>query len=335
MARPFLTVLTAPIPTTRRRLYQGLKRRVRPLVKPGVPLPKVSPFPGHYAVVRSVVEGLRAIHADFNFNPRRMRDLARIVYAPENAALRQAAELKRSGKVDYLVAGPVNALFTDESHGVLLIPEIDRLIVASEWVRDFYRDAPQLLQKSVPCPCGVDPHYWKPTRQPRGNIALVYWKSGDEAFCEQVEHIVRTCGLQPHRLRSAAGEHALFAPGDFRRLLDESVVGVFLSAFETQGLALAEAWSMDVPTAVWDPRAEAEWQGRSFQSGSSAPYLTPATGRPWRTLNDLEPVLRGLLAERSAFHPREWLVANMTDAIRSAALYDIIRNGWAGRQSAR
>ena len=327
MARPFLTVLTAAIPTTRRRLYQGLRGRVRPLVKPGVPLPKVSPFPGHYAVVRSVVEGLRAIHADFNFNPRRMSELGRVVYAPENDALRQAAALKRRRKIDYLVAGPVNALFTDENDGILRMPEIDRLIVACEWARDFYRDAPQLLEKSVPCPCGVDPEYWKPTGQARKNVALVYWKSGDEAFCDQVEHIVRTCGLEPRRLRSAHGEHALFASDDFRRLLDQAVVGVFLSTFETQGLALAEAWSMDVPTVVWDPRGKAEWRGRSFQSGSSAPYLTPATGRLWRTLNELEPALRGTVAERSTFQPREWVLAHMTDAICSAALYDIIRSG--------
>jgi hypothetical protein len=86
-----------------------------------------------------------------------------------------------------------------------------------------------------------------------------------------------------------------------------------------------------VPTVVWDPRGRAEWRGRHFQAGSSAPYLTAATGRVWRTLDELEPVLRDVLAQRSTFHPREWLLANMTDAIRSAALYEIIRDGWAGR----
>jgi hypothetical protein len=328
MARPFLTVLTAPIPTTRRRLYQGVRRRVRPLVKPGVPLPKMSPFPGHYAVVRSVVEGLRAIDADFNFNPRRAADLARVVYAPENAALRQAAELKRRGKIDYLVAGPVNALFPDEADGVLQLPEIDRLIVASEWAHRLYRDAAHLLEKSVACPCGIDAKFWQRSGQPRSNSALVYWKSGDEAFCEQVEQTVRRCGLTPHRLRAAAGEHALFTPEQFRQLLDESVIGVFLSAFETQGLALAEAWSMDVPTAVWDPQAPAEWRGRTFQPGSSAPYLTPLTGRRWRTLDELEPLLRGMIAERHTFQPRAWVLAHMTDEVCARALYDVIRQGW-------
>jgi len=278
MARPFLTVLTAPIPSTRRRLYQGVRRRVRPLVKPGVPLPKMSPYPGHYAVVRSVVEGLRAIDADFNFNPRRSADLARVVYAPENASLLQAAALKRRGRIDYLVAGPVNALFPDEAGGILQLPEIDRLIVASEWVHALYGETPRLLEKSVASPCGIDARYWQGSGRPRTNRALVYWKNGDEAFCEQVEQIVRACGLEPRRLRAAAGEHAIYEPDGYKQLLDESQLAVFLSAFETQGLALAEAWSMDVPTAVWDPRGEAEWRGRTFQAGSSAPYLTAVRG---------------------------------------------------------
>ena len=256
MARPFLTVLTAPIPSPTCRLYQGVRRALRPLLKPGVPLPETSPYPGHYGVVRSVVVGLRAIGADFNFNPRRLSDLARVVYAPANEALRQAAALKRQGAIDYLVAGPVNALFADECDGILLMPEIDRLIVAHEWQAEFVRGVPEVLAKCRPCPCGVDADWWTPTGPRDTAEALVYWKSGDEAFCCQVEDIVRACGLDPRRVRALPGEHAMYSRVDYRRLLNRAAIGVFLSAFETQGLALAEAWSMDVPTLVWDPRGD-------------------------------------------------------------------------------
>jgi hypothetical protein len=328
MPRPFLTVLTAPVPSHARRWYGNLRAAIRPLARPGVPLPYASPYPGHYALVRSVVEGLRAIRADFNFNPRRMSEVGRAVYAPENAALAQAAELKRRGRIDYLVAGPVNAMFPDENDGVLLMPEIDRLIVASDWMKDLYRDAPQLAAKSVACPCGVDVEFWKPTPGVnRTNTATIYWKSGDEAFCDRVEQVVRDCGLQPRRVRSGHGEHAHFSREAFRTLLDESAVGVFLSSFETQGIALAEAWSMDVPTLAWNPQGIARWREREFQSGSSAPYLTDATGRLWTTLDEFAPLLRGVLADRPPFQPRQWVVEHMTDAICSAALFAIIREG--------
>jgi hypothetical protein len=332
MPRPFLTVLTAPIPSTARRWYQGVRRRVRPLVKPGVPRPAVSRYPGHYALVRSVVEGLQAIGADFTFNPRRAADLGRAVYAPENTALRQAAAFKRQGRIEYLVAGPVNAMFPDENGGVLLMPEIDRLIVASKWMKDLYRDAPQLAAKSRVCPCGVDADFWKPGPQRgRTKTGVIYWKSGDATFCEQVEAVVRSCGLEPRRVRSGHGEHAHFTPGQLRGLLDGAAVGIFLSAFETQGIALAEAWSMDVPTLAWDPGGLASWRGRSFQSGSSAPYLTPATGRLWRSIDDLEPLLRETLNAGESSHPRQWVLEHMTDAICSAALYGIIRDGIMSR----
>jgi len=331
MARPFLTVLTAPIPSTPRRWYQAARRRVRPLVKPGHPLPVVSRYPGHYALVRSVVEGLEAIGADFNFNPRRARDVGRAVYAPENAALRQAAVFKRQGRIEYLVAGPVNALFADENDRVLFLPEIDRLIIPSDWVTAFYRDAPDLLAKSRVCPSGVDAEFWKPGPTRVRRTAVVYWKSGDAAFCEQVEAIVRGCGLEPRRVESGAGEHAHFTPAQLRALFDEAAVAVFLSAFETQGLALAEAWSMDVPTLAWDPRGIASWRGRSFQSGSSAPYLTAATGRSWQSIDALEPLLREALAGPESFRPRQWVLEHMTDAICSTALYAIIRDGIMGR----
>jgi hypothetical protein len=330
MTPPFLTVLTAPVPGTGQRVIGDLRRRVRPLIKPGVPAPAASPYPGHHALVRSVVEGLRAIGADFNFNPRRLSDVARVVYAPANEGLRQAAGLKRDGRIDYLVAGPVNALFVDECDAILQLPEIDRLIVAHPWALEFFRDAPALRAKSRACPCGVDTGAWAPTgRADRSRSAVVYWKSGDEGFCDQVEAIVRACGLEPHRVRSRHGEHAIFNPADYRDLLDRSAVGVYLSTFETQGLALAEAWSMDVPTVVWDPQGTATWRGRSFESRSSAPYLTPATGRLFRGIDDLEPVLRGAIADRESFRPREWVLANMTDAICSAALLAVIQEGAA------
>ena len=336
MAPPFLTVLTAPVPGERERLVRGVRRRVRPLVKPGVPLPRVSPYPGHFALVRSVVEGLRAIGADFNFNPGRLSEVARVVYAPANEALLQAAALKRQARIDYLVAGPVNALFVDECDGILQMPEIDRLIVAHPWALEFLRGAPALLAKSTACPCGIDTEVWKPSgRVGDTPIAVVYWKSGDETFCERVEQIVRSCGLEPRRVRALHGEHAMFSAADYRRLLDQAAIGVFLSTFETQGLALAEAWSMNVPTVVWDPQGVAQWRGRSFESRSSAPYLTPATGRLWRTIDELEPVLRAAMADRSAFHPRRWMLANMTDAICSAALLDIIRSGAEQARAAR
>jgi hypothetical protein len=330
VSRPTLTVLTTPIHSAPRRLYTHLRGIGRRILKPGTPGLSGSEYPGHYALVRSVVEGLRAIDADFNFNPASFSTLARIVYAPANEALLQAAELKRRGVIDFLAAGPTNAFFADECDSIMQMPEIDLAIVASEWIVDFYRDTPALARKSRVCPCGVNAEFWRPAAAKKEQTAVVYWKSGGEQFCEQVESIVRGCGLEPLRVRSRPGEHNIFTPEMLRQMLDRSVVAVFLSTFETQGIALAEAWSMNVPTVVWDPQGDAEWRGRHFQSASSAPYLTAATGIAARDTAGLAAALRQALATLGSFQPREWVLANMTDAICSRKLYELIRRE-AGR----
>jgi hypothetical protein len=217
-------------------------------------------------------------------------------------------------------------LTPEQEDGVLLMPEIDRLIVASEWVKALYAGAPQLAAKIRACPCGVDAAWWRPTAAAATKkTAVVYWKSGDEAFCERVEQIVRESGLQPARLCAAVGDHTRFTADDFRRMLDGATLAVFLSAFETQGLALAEAWAMDVPTLVWDPRGPAEWRGRRFVAGSSAPYLTDATGRRWQTIDELGPLVTAAIENRSAFRPRQWVLEHMTDAVCATTLYSMIR----------
>ena len=319
--RPFLTVLTMPVPSVPRRALRAVRSSLRPIVKPGVPLPPTKRFHGHFALVRSVVEGLEAIGADFNYDPRSLSQLARVVYAPANEALRQAADLKRRGRIDFLIAGPSNALFPEEADNILWQPEIDLLIEPSEWVRDLFRSiAPALVSKIRICPAGVDTDAWQPADAAVEHKALVYWKSGDEAFCAHVESILEAQGLRPIRLR-----YGHYTPAEYKRALDDSVLAVFLSAFETQGLALAEAWSMDVPTLVWNPRAEASWRGRSFAAGSSAPYLSPVTGLPWTAIEELPKTLEFALGHIEEFHPRAWVLGNMTDARCSRTLLEIIK----------
>ena len=321
MSRPFLSVLTQPIQSDGARVYAGLRRVARSVVKPQVPLPPSSPYPGHHGLVRSVVEGLHQINADFNFNPETFSELADVVYAPANEALQQAAERKRHGTIKTLVAGPTNALLPHENGGILLTPEIDVLIVASAWVRELIAAlAPAVAHKLRVCQAGIDPTFWTRAAATRLPRAVVYWKDSPESLCVDVERVVTDAGLTPVRIRYGEYDADLF-----KRALDGAPFAVFLSTFETQGLALAEAWAMDVPTLVWDPQAETRWAGATFRAASSAPFLTETTGLAWKTLEQLEERVRDVLNAPEQFASRAWVCAHMTDELCARELYDLIR----------
>ena len=327
MRRPFLTVLTRPIQSDGARVYAGLRRAARAVVKPNVPLPPSSPFPGHYGLVRSVVEGLRRIDADFNFNPESFSELAEVVYAPANEALLQAAERKRQGDVKTLIAGPTNAFLPHEIGGIILSPEIDVLIVASAWVRELIASlAPTVAHKLRICQAGIDVDAWTRSAVTRSRRPVVYWKDSPETLCVDVEDVLIAAGLDPVRIR-----YGEYDAETFKRALDGAPFAVFLSTFETQGLALAEAWAMDVPTLVWDPQAQTQWAGASFRSASSAPFLTDTTGLTWKTLEQLEDRVREVLTAPEQFATRAWVSAHMTDELCASDLYDIIRRAAVDR----
>lgn len=319
--KAFLTILTRPILPWQERTYRTTRRIVRSIVKPHVPLPPPQVFPGHPALCRSVVEGLRKIGADFNYNPTRFSELSRIVYTPENNSLRQAIELKRQGRIDFLVAGPVNGLSPDDADGLICDPELDLYVTASDWVAELMRrDVPSLRNKICVCPAGVDTSWWMPQqRMPTSSQVTIYWKTESREFYQQVETIVRSSGLNPVCCR-----YGHYTVEELRRQLQESLLAVFISRYETQGLALAETWSMDVPTLVWDPQGPAEFRGYQFQAGSSCPYLTQATGTTWKTLADLAALLGAARKSIDRYSPRSWVLGNLTDAICANRLYTAI-----------
>ena len=65
-----------------------------------------------------------------------------------------------------------------------------------------------------------------------------------------------------------------------RSLLNESYLSIVVGPPETKGLALAETWSMDVPTLVFRLKNEV--------GSARAPYLTNSTGAFWSSLDELE-----------------------------------------------
>ena len=71
---------------------------------------------------------------------------------------------------------------------------------------------------------------------------------------------------------------------------------------------------MDVPTFVH--RVE-ELPGVDI-----VPYLTPATGRYWTTLEELLDLLRRFSPRD--FSPRDWTLKNMSDRVCAQLLLDII-----------
>lgn len=315
LRRPAVTVLTHPFgnaPSLRNALASTRTFVRRAVYRRGH---------GPYAAYRSVIRGLRALGVHYNANPV-LGNVGRTVVVTEGFdALRRAIEWKRMGRCSTLLALPIGD-FPSDDNGAMLSPEIDACLMPSEWLYTAWtEDAPVLRDRMRIWAAGVEERYWVAGegRKSGSRSVLVYWKTEERAFCQAVENLLRSCGWVPTTIRYGAHTQR-----QFRQLLSEAAFAVFISRSETQGIALAEAWSCDVPTLAWNP-GELTYRGRRFSVVSSCPYLTRDTGREWRSLTDLE----RLLTESQRLQecaPRNWVLHHMTDEVRTRELLGIAKD---------
>lgn len=302
-----LTILTDSIPT----LFRTLRYKMRLFMgKP--PLPK---YGGHFAVTRSLVEGLQKIGVDFNYNPTRLEDIGEsVIVLAGLRALKQAIQWKRQGRIKRLLAGPNLVVLPSDNRALITAKEIDLYLINSDWTYNLYlEDAPELLGKIAIWPAGVDTTYWKPpTTKPIKNI-LIYQKNGPLHLIEQCESAVKHKGYQLTTVVYGA-----YTQDAFLEKLQKSSLAIFFSPSESQGIALVEAWSVNVPTLVWN-QTYTYYSNKKLQT-SSAPYLSRYTGLFFSSLSEFETTLASWEDNSAQFSPRHWVLENMSDELSARYL---------------
>ncbi len=272
------------------------------------------PVGGHQAVTRSLLAGLRTLKAPFVYNPDLAScraDVAMVLAS--TATLRQVLAWKANGGCQRVFAGPNLVVRPSDHDGILRSEAIDKVIVPSKWVADAYvAEAPELERKIVIWPAGVDAGWWAPPASERDSI-LIYDKMLPQ-LADMAAQLARETGWKVLRIK-----YGEYSPRQFRAALARARTCVYLSESESQGIALAEAWSMNVPTLVLK-RDERFISGLRMRV-SVAPYLTKDTGAFWETTEDLRQLLDS--SQEAAYSPRKWLLNHMTDVESTRILLDL------------
>ena len=280
-------------------------------------------FRGHFAVTRSLVEGLQASGASFNYNPRCPSQLAdTVVVLAGVRALRQAIKLKQQGRISKLLAGPNIVVFSSDCDSIIASLEIDAIITPSRWVVEMYlEDCPVIKNKIFPWAAGVDTHYWHPSEARHDKKILIFDKRSIGESTSRVSAYVEYLRLSGWSIEVLVrSENHSYTAEQFRSLLHQSCLLVgFTVGSESQGLAWAEAWACDVPTLILKNTSNV-YHGRRYAC-STAPYLTSQNGLFFDDLEDFKTQFRYWETHRDQFTPRAWTLENMSDEVCAALLY--------------
>jgi hypothetical protein len=277
---------------------------------------------GHKGAKRSLVDGLQHIGVNFNVNPMYLHEVGDVVHimAGETFVLDQVIPLKQRGLVKKIIVGPNFGEFCRAGSPYVYDEHIDGVLSLADWtISGFMRSYPDFDPTKIKkWFSGVDAWFWRPVSQEKGRHVLVYDKWQPE-LADVVEVMLRDYGWIP--LRVSYGSYTI---DQFKELLQQVQFAVFLSYSESQGLALAESWSMDVPTLVWNCKGPHSYQGIYYPDSSACPFMTPATGLPWKNMQEFAVYLEHIEELLPQFSPRQWVLRHMTDEISVRALLDII-----------
>lgn len=317
-----LTVLTDPMPWGGDLIYEGMRRtarRIRDSILPSKDFFNHPIYRGHFAVTRSLIQGLESIDADFNYNPLYPWKLADTVIVLAGVrTLRQAIRLKQQGIIKRLFAGPNIVCFSADDDKIVASSEVDCCVVNCEWVFNLYiLDCPNLKDRCFIWPAGVDTNYWQPDFTKKRNDILIFDKQnkGPVGPVAPYYEYLTSLGWSVKVIKYGAFKHE-----QYLRLLQQSCLMLGFVTDESQGIAWAEAWSVDVPTLIWKNTSNV-FLGRSYEC-STAPYLCNENGMFFEDLEDFKIQFNYWLYNRNKFSPRDWTLKNMSDKVCATMFYE-------------
>lgn len=275
---------------------------------------------GPGSVVESLQRGLKKLHQDFAFNQKIDKPIAVACVLNGWQVLQKLVEFKRAGMIKKLIAGP-NLMLSPNDHGGLLARgEIDLVLTPSRQTTVNYGIInPSIKNKTTVWFAGVDEDYWSPFKPKNQNLVLVYHKIQDPNFSNSVKKTILKYGWDIIDVW-----YGKYTREEYKACLARARFAVFISESESQGIAMAEAWAMDVPTIVWNPLVPPYNKTPNLIPNTSCPYLNSLNGLDWKDIADLDKVLSNIKNSLNSFLPRQWVLNNMTDAHSARLFLDIV-----------
>jgi glycosyltransferase involved in cell wall biosynthesis len=221
------------------------------------------------------------------------------------------------------VFGPHFSVFPDASQMDLIRGSF--YIQPSSWVLDFWRV--DVICRDIQLrvlPFGVDTDLFRPIAEggvKKENV-VVYFKRRKPEELQFVENILRY-----YRVSYRIFSYGSYSETDYLQYLKGAKYGIWLDAHESQGFALEEALSMNVPLLVWNVRVLSQEYGSSYPevAATTIPYWDDSCGEVVYDWEDFAKVYSLFLSKLGSYRPRDFVIKDLSIDVCSARFVDLVR----------
>jgi hypothetical protein len=225
------------------------------------------------------------------------------------------------------IFGPHLSVYPEESQMELIRGSV--YVQPSQWTVDIWKgyDCCRDVQLRV-LPFGVDTELFRPVSE-IGTIfpvvkknVMVYFKRRKPEELEFVENI-----LNYYRVPYRVFVYGSYLEADYMEYLKRAKYGIWLDAHESQGFALEEALSMNVPLFVWNIRTMSQEYGSSYPdvAATTIPYWDESCGEVVYDWQDFMSVYSLFLNKLESYKPREFVLKELSIDVCSGRFMDLVR----------
>ena len=214
----------------------------------------------------------------------------------------------------FFIFGPHFSVFPNNDYIKLLENHDNRAIYIqpSQWAKDVWINAlPDKKDIIKVLPFGVDTNRFCETCKvdERQNVFL-YFKSRSEIELNQLKFFLYTKKIN-YKIFSYEQR---YNEDEYLQYLQNSKYGIILDRHESQGFALEEAMSCNVPLLVWNVTNMNQEMGQNYPSipATSIPYWDNRCGEYFYDLNDLEKTFNKFINNLDTYKPREYILENIS-----------------------
>jgi len=179
-----------------------------------------------------------------------------------------------------------------------------KILVPSDWVKDLYsRWIP--VEKIQVWPCGIDTDLFKPSEKDKDNDFLIYFKRRNR---EDLEKIIEY--LKGINKKYSIIEYGNYKETEFLNCLSRSKYGIIIDGCESQGIAIQEILSCDIPLLVWDSVIWGDRGKENECSATSIPYWDDSCGEIFHNHYEFLDKIDTLTSNN--YSPRNFIIENLT-----------------------
>ncbi len=119
-----------------------------------------------------------------------------------------------------------------------------------------------------------------------------------------------------------------YSEEDYITYLQNSKYGIWLDAHESQGFALEEALSCNVPLLVWSVTSMNQEEGMNYKDlpATTIPYWDERCGEYFYNTSELEETFNKFLSKIETYKPREYILEKLSFDVCEENLVNMIEN---------